>query len=38
MKLSKIGLLPRIFIAIILGVACGVFFPRVGCEVLRYLQ
>lgn len=28
MKLSKIGLLPRIFIAIILGVACGVFFPE----------
>lgn len=28
MKLSKIGLLPRILIAIILGVACGVFFPE----------
>lgn len=28
MKLSKIGLLPRIFIAIILGVACGSFFPE----------
>ena len=28
MKLSKIGLLPRIVIAIILGVACGLFFPE----------
>ena len=28
MKLSKIGLLPRIIIAIILGVACGTFFPE----------
>jgi len=28
MKLSKIGLLPRVIIAIILGVACGVFFPE----------
>ena len=28
MKLSKIGLLPRIIIAIILGVVCGVFFPE----------
>ena len=28
MKLSKIGLLPRIIIAIILGVACGAFFPE----------
>lgn len=28
MKLSKIGLLPRILIAIILGVVCGVFFPE----------
>lgn len=27
MKLSKIGLLPRIVIAIILGVTCGMFFP-----------
>ena len=26
MKLSKIGLLPRIIIAIILGVVCGMFF------------
>ena len=28
MKLSKIGLLPRIIIAIILGVLCGLFFPE----------
>jgi len=28
MKLSKIGLLPRIVIAIILGVFCGLFFPE----------
>ena len=28
MKLSKIGLLPRVIIAIILGVACGAFFPE----------
>jgi len=28
MKLSKIGLLPRIIIAIILGVLCGTFFPE----------
>ena len=28
MKLSKIGLLPRIVIAIILGVVCGMFFPE----------
>ncbi len=28
MKLSKIGLLPRIIIAIILGVICGNFFPE----------
>lgn len=28
MKLSKIGLLPRIVIAIILGVLCGLFFPE----------
>ena len=28
MKLSKIGLLPRIIIAIILGVLCGSFFPE----------
>ena len=28
MKLSKIGLLPRIVIAIILGVVCGLFFPE----------
>ena len=28
MKLSKIGLLPRIIIAIILGVVCGLFFPE----------
>ena len=28
MKLSKIGLLPRVVIAIILGVACGSFFPE----------
>ena len=28
MKLSKIGLLPRIIIAIILGVLCGMFFPE----------
>ena len=28
MKLSKIGLLPRIIIAILLGVACGTFFPE----------
>ena len=28
MKLSKVGLLPRIIIAIILGVACGAFFPE----------
>ena len=27
MKLSKIGLLPRVVIAIILGVLCGTFFP-----------
>ena len=27
-NLSKIGLLPRIVIAIILGVACGMFFPE----------
>ena len=27
-KLSKIGLLPRIIIAIILGVLCGMFFPE----------
>ena len=27
-KLSKIGLLPRIIIAIILGVVCGLFFPE----------
>ena len=26
-KLSKIGLLPRVIIAIILGVLCGTFFP-----------
>ncbi len=28
MKLSKIGLLPRVIIAIITGVACGYFFPE----------
>ena len=28
MKLSKLGLLPRIIIAIILGVGCGLFFPE----------
>ena len=28
MKLSKIGLLPRIIIAIIVGVVCGRFFPE----------
>ncbi|MBQ9577173.1 MAG: dicarboxylate/amino acid:cation symporter [Muribaculaceae bacterium] len=28
MNLSKIGLLPRVIIAIILGVACGAFFPE----------
>ncbi len=28
MKLSKLGLLPRIIIAIILGVVCGLFFPE----------
>ena len=28
MKLSKIGLLPRVIIAIILGVVCGMFFPE----------
>ena len=28
MKLSKIGLLPRVIIAIILGVTCGTFFPE----------
>ena len=28
MKLTKIGLLPRIIIAIILGVICGAFFPE----------
>ena len=28
MKLSKIGLLPRVVIAIILGVVCGSFFPE----------
>ncbi len=28
LKLSKIGLLPRIIIAIILGVLCGMFFPE----------
>ena len=28
MKLSKIGLLPRIIIAIILGIVCGLFFPE----------
>ena len=28
MKLSKIGLLPRIIIAILLGVLCGMFFPE----------
>ena len=28
MKLSKIGLLPRIIIAIILGIVCGMFFPE----------
>ena len=28
MKLSKIGLLPRVIIAIILGVLCGLFFPE----------
>jgi len=28
MKLSKLGLLPRIVIAIILGVLCGTFFPE----------
>ena len=27
-KISKIGLLPRVIIAIILGVACGPFFPE----------
>ena len=28
MKLNKIGLLPRVIIAIILGVLCGMFFPE----------
>lgn len=28
MKLSELGLLPRIIIAIILGVGCGLFFPE----------
>jgi Na+/H+-dicarboxylate symporter len=28
MRLSKIGLLPRVIIAIILGVLCGMFFPE----------
>ena len=28
MKLSKIGLLPRVIIAIVLGVICGMFFPE----------
>ena len=28
MKLSKIGLLPRVIIAIVLGVLCGAFFPE----------
>ena len=28
LKLSKIGLLPRVIIAIIIGVACGAFFPE----------
>ena len=28
MRLSKIGLLPRVIIAIILGVLCGLFFPE----------
>ena len=28
MKLSKIGLLPRVIIAIIIGVLCGMFFPE----------
>ena len=28
MKLSKIGLLPRVIIAIVLGVVCGMFFPE----------
>lgn len=28
MKLSKIGLLPRVIIAIALGVVCGMFFPE----------
>ena len=30
MKKPKIGLLPRIIIAIILGVVCGLFFPEWG--------
>ena len=41
MKKIKIGLLPRIIIAIILGIAIGPAFPAPGtdiCYIQRYFQ